>query len=62
LSSELGREGFELAKRYGLAAADALHIAAALRQNVQEFVTSEMPGKPLFRVKELTVRCLQSFG
>ena len=62
LSSGLGREGFDLAKRYGLAAADALHIAAALRQNVQEFITSEMPGKPLFRVKELTVRCLQSFS
>ncbi len=62
LSHELGREAFELGKRYGLAAADALHIAAAIRQGVQEFITSELPGKPLFRVQELNVRSLQSFA
>ena len=62
LSSALGREAFELGKRYGLAAADALHIAAAIRQKVEEFITSESPGKPLFRVKELAVRSLQSFA
>lgn len=61
LSSELVQEAFELAKRYGLTAADALHIAAAIRQKVDEFITSELPGKPLFRVKELAVRSLQSF-
>jgi len=61
LSPELGREAFELGKRYGLAAMDALHIAAAIRQKVDEFITSELPGKPLFRVKELAVRCLEHF-
>jgi len=60
LSKELGHEAFDLAKRYGLAAADALHIAAAIRQGVEEFITSELPGKSLFRVKELTVTSLQS--
>jgi predicted nucleic acid-binding protein len=58
LSRALGREAFGLAKRYGLAAVDALHIAAAIRQGVDEFITSELPGKPLFRVKELTVQSL----
>lgn len=62
LSSGLAREAFDFGKRYGLAAADALHVAAAIRQNVEEFITSELPGKPLFRVKELTVRSLQSFA
>jgi len=38
-----------------LAGPDALQIAAALRHQVQEFVTSELPGKPMFRVKELKV-------
>jgi predicted nucleic acid-binding protein len=62
LSAELGREAFELAKRYGLAAMDALHIAAAIRQKVNELITSELPGKPLFRVKELAVRSLKHFS
>jgi predicted nucleic acid-binding protein len=58
----LGKEAVELAKRYGLAAVDALHVAAAIRQGVQEFITSEFPGKPLFRVSGLTVTSLQSIS
>jgi len=60
MSKELAHEAFDLAKRYGLAAADALNVAAAIRQGAQEFITSEMPGKPLFRVKELAVTSLQA--
>lgn len=55
LSEELGREAESLAARYGLAGADALQIAAAIRQSAVEFYTSERPGKPLFRVKEIRV-------
>jgi predicted nucleic acid-binding protein len=62
LSANLGREAFELGRRYGLAAADAINIASAIRQNVKQFITSELPGKPMFRVKELEVRSLQSFA
>jgi predicted nucleic acid-binding protein len=62
LTAELGQEAFDLAKRYGLAAVDALHVAAAIRQGVEEFITSELPGKPLFRVKELTVTSLSSLA
>jgi hypothetical protein len=51
----------DLGKRYGLAAADTLHVASAISQQVQEFVTAELPGIPLFRVEELEVRSLQSF-
>ena len=40
LSVELGREAEVLAARYGLSGADALHIAAAIRQGVVEFYTS----------------------
>jgi predicted nucleic acid-binding protein len=34
-SSDLGKAAFELAKKHGLAAADALNIAAAVRQGAQ---------------------------
>lgn len=60
LTAEVALEAFELAKRYGLAAADALNLAAAIRLDVQEFITSELPGKPLFRAKEIKVTSLHT--
>jgi predicted nucleic acid-binding protein len=60
LSEELGRDAEKLAIRYGLAGPDALQLAAAVRQGVQEFYTSEKPGKPMFRVQELKVISLFS--
>jgi predicted nucleic acid-binding protein len=62
LSERLSQEAMALAKQYGLAAVDALHIAAAIRQGVEEFITTESPGKPLFRVKDLTVTSLQNLS
>ena len=44
-----------LARRYGLAALDALHIAAAISVNADEFVTTEQLSKPLYRVQEIAV-------
>jgi hypothetical protein len=43
-----------------LAGPDALQIAAAIRQGVEEFYTSEKPGKPMFRVNEISVISLFS--
>ena len=60
LSQELGSEAEKLAARYGLAGPDALQIAAAIRQGVEEFYTSEKPGKPMFRVNEIRVVSLFS--
>ena len=60
LSQELGFEAEKLAARHGLAGPDALQIAAAIRQGVDEFYTSEKPGKPLFRVNEIRVVSLFS--
>jgi len=62
LSEELGSEAEGLAARYGLAGADALQIAAALRHGAREFYTSERPGRPLFRVTEIKVLSLCSLG
>lgn len=55
LSEDLGLQAESLAIRHGLAGPDALQIAAAIRQGVDEFYTSEKRGKPMFRVKELKV-------
>ena len=60
LSKELGAEAEKLATHYGLAGPDAIQLAAALRHRVAEFYTSERPGKPMFRVKELKVISLFS--
>jgi predicted nucleic acid-binding protein len=43
---------------YGIAAMDALHIAAALTVSAEEFVTTEKPNKPMFRVQEIQVRSI----
>lgn len=60
LTQELGVEAEKLATRYGLAGPDALQLCAAIRQGAQEFYTSEKPGKPMFRVKELAIVSLFS--
>ncbi len=60
LSAELGRDASELACKHGLSAADALNIAAALRQGVQEFITSELPAKPMFRVPGIKITSLHT--
>lgn len=62
LSETLGRQAEELAARYGLAGPDALQIAAAIRLGADEFVTSEKPGKPMFRVRELRVVSLYAMA
>jgi predicted nucleic acid-binding protein len=58
-SPELGRLALGLATKHGLSAGDALNVAAAIRQGVEEFVTSELPGKPIFRVAGIRVISLR---
>jgi len=59
-SEKLGATALALAGKYGLAAGDALNLASAIRQGVEEFVTSELPGKPMFRVTEVLVTSIHS--
>ncbi len=59
-SQELGNTALALAKRYGLSAGDALNIAAAIRQGVDKFITSELPGKPIFHVAGMRVLSIQA--
>ncbi|MEB3218952.1 MAG: type II toxin-antitoxin system VapC family toxin [Nostocales cyanobacterium 94392] len=49
-----------IAKNYGLAAMDALHIAAAISINADEFVTTEKVTKPMHRVTEIVVASIAS--
>ena len=62
VSPALVLEAFEDARQAGLAAMDALHVAAAKRAGVAEFITVEHPTKPVFRVAGLRVRMLESLG
>ena len=55
VDAELYAAAFELAAKYGLAAADALNLASAIRLGADEFVTAELPGKPMYRVREVKV-------
>jgi predicted nucleic acid-binding protein len=60
LSRELGEKAAELAREYGLAPVDALHLAAAIRQGADEFITGEKPGKPMFRVRGIAVKSIHT--
>lgn len=45
LSDVLGLEAEKLGARHGLAGPDSIQVAAAIRQGVEEFYTSERPGQ-----------------
>lgn len=62
VSQALVSAAFEEARQTGLAAMDALHVAAAKRASVDEFITVERLTRPVFRVAGLTVRTLESVG
>ncbi len=57
--TKITEEALSLASTYGLATVDALHVAAALWLNADEFVTSEKVTKPLFRVMGLKLTSIQ---
>ena len=52
-SPALIEKAMELGRTYGLAAVDALHVAAALNLGAEEMLTTEGPFKPMFRVPGL---------
>jgi len=49
----------DLAKKHGIAAMDAIHLAIALDAAVDEFITAEKSTKPMFRVTELSISSIQ---
>jgi hypothetical protein len=55
IDDALVQQALSLAARHDLGAMDALHIAAALTGQVEEFVTLEKTSKPICRVPGLRV-------
>jgi predicted nucleic acid-binding protein len=49
----------DIARMHGLAAMDALHIAAAFELGAEEFVITEAKTKPMFRVPGILVTTLE---
>lgn len=54
----LTQVAFDEATRAGLAACDALHVAAAASVGAQELVTNEKPGKPIHRATLVPVHSI----
>ena len=48
-------ESERIATAFGLTAIDALHIAAALQTNAEEFITTESFSKPVHRISRICV-------
>lgn len=49
------QDGYQVACQYGLAALDALHVAAALSVGAEELVTTERKTKPMYRVTGIQI-------
>ncbi|BAZ12195.1 hypothetical protein NIES4071_40230 [Calothrix sp. NIES-4071] len=49
------QDAYPIASQYGLAAMDALHIAAALSVGAEELITTEKSTKPMHRVTTISV-------
>jgi predicted nucleic acid-binding protein len=58
IGESLVEEALEIASRAGLSALDALHVAAALAVGADELITCEKPGRPVHRVRGITVRTI----
>jgi hypothetical protein len=60
--NEVTQVAHQIAQENGLSAIDALHIAAAIATGAEEFITTEKPGKPMYRVSGIKVIALQFVG
>lgn len=55
ISESLGHLAYTEACHAGLSGLDALHIAGAKSSGAEEFITTERPTKPLFRVTGILI-------
>jgi len=53
--AQIVQDAHQIASQYGLAAMDALHVAAALSVSAEELVTTEKRTKPMYRVTSINV-------
>jgi predicted nucleic acid-binding protein len=61
ISPALVAKAIELASKYDLAPCDALHLSAAIEAQVDEFITTEKPTKPFFRVQLLDLQIISLY-
>jgi predicted nucleic acid-binding protein len=54
-TDNLIQQAHAIACNYGLAAMDALHVAAAIALEAEDLLTTEKPTKPMYRVPNLRV-------
>jgi len=54
-SEQITQDAYQLAGIYGLAAMDALHVAAALWLKADELITTEKSTKPMHRVTAIQI-------
>ncbi|MUG99957.1 PIN domain-containing protein [Scytonema sp. UIC 10036] len=52
---QITNDAYQIACTYGLAAIDALHVAAALWLKADELITTEKPTKPMHRVTVIQI-------
>jgi predicted nucleic acid-binding protein len=57
-SASLTMQAYTEACTFGLSALDAFHIAAAKFSGTEEFITTERPTSPLFRVTGLVIKTI----
>lgn len=49
------REANKIARSFGLAAMDSLHVAAAILCGAEELVTTERAGRPIHRAQDINI-------
>jgi predicted nucleic acid-binding protein len=54
-SEQIMQDAYQIACTYGLAAMDAIHVAAALQIKADELITTEKSTKPMHRVREIQI-------
>jgi hypothetical protein len=59
VSKKLLQDALREVCQLGLSACDAVHVVAARRGKCAEFITTERPSRPLFRVSGIKVTSLQ---
>ncbi len=52
---QITKDAYQISCMYGLAALDALHVAAALWLKADELITTEKSTKPMHRVKTIQI-------
>jgi predicted nucleic acid-binding protein len=57
-SASLMQQAYAQACTFGLAALDAFHLAAAKFSGAEEFITTERPATPLFRVTGMVIKTI----